>query len=393
MLRLILMGLAMAVNLGVAISPEPAAAQAGKGAKSIQVYIGTYTEGSESEGIYRCDLDLATGQLSAPMVAATCRNPSFLALHPAGTHLYAVAEIGELGGEQTGGVAAFARDSKSGKLTLLNEQQSGGSGPCHLVVDEKGSCVLVANYGGGSVSALPLEADGRLKKAGTTIQHQGKSVDPARQEGPHAHSINVAPGNRFALAADLGLDQVLIYRLDKDRGLLSPHKPPFTAVAGGAGPRHFAFHPTGRFGYVINEMANTITAFSWDGREGQLAETQTVTTLPSDFGGTSYTAEVQVHPSGKFVYGSNRGHDSLAVFAVDPTSGKLTSLGQTATGGKTPRNFGIDPTGGWLLAANQDSNTITVFKIDQAKGTLTATGDPVAVPMPVCVKFVDPAHG
>lgn len=378
---------ALGLLLVASVSSAWAAAKSSAVAGKVRIYVGTYTDG-KSEGIYTCQLDLMTGKPSQAVLAAKVKNPSFLALHPSNKYLYAVSEIEDLNGQMTGGVVAFARDATTGDLTYLNGQSSEGAGPCHLVVDKTGNVVLVANYGGGSVSALPIAADGSLEKAASAIQHQGKSVDPNRQQAPHAHSINVDPGNHFACAADLGLDQVLIYRLDPKLGQLTPNDPPHVAVTPGSGPRHFAFHPSGNYAYVINEMANTVTAFSFDAKQGALTVMQTISTLPEGFSGTSYTAEVQVHPSGKFLYGSNRGHDSIAIFSIDGTTGQLTSLGQESTGGKTPRNFGIDPTGSYLLAANQDSDSIVILGIDPTTGALKPTGNVLDVPKPVCVKFV-----
>ncbi|MBI3465189.1 MAG: lactonase family protein, partial [Planctomycetes bacterium] len=332
-------------------------------AADLLAYVGTYTSG-KSEGIYIYRMDLATGAMTRVGVATGVKNPSFLAIHPNRRFLYSVSEIADLDGKKTGGVTGFAIDSETGKLTMLNAQPSEGAGPCHLVVDRTGKSVLVANYGGGSVAALPIGEDGRLGKATAAIQHKGSSVNPGRQEAPHAHSINVDPTNRFAVAADLGLDKVLVYRLDAAKGTLEPNAPPSASVAPGAGPRHFAFHTNGRYAYVINEMHCTVTAFSYDAERGVLKEIQTLTTLPHEVREGYSTAEVQVHPSGKFLYGSNRGHDSIAIFSIDPSSGKLTAVGHQPTGGKTPRNFAIDPTGQFLLAENQGSDTIVVFRID-----------------------------
>ncbi len=248
--------------------------------------------------------------------------------------------------------------------------------------------MLVANYSSGTLATLPIDADGRLGESSSFIQHQGKGSDPGRQQGPHAHSINLDRAGRFAVAADLGLDKVFIYRFDDVKGTLAANDPPFAEVAPKSGPRHFAFHPGGRFGYVISEMANTVTAFEYDESAGSLKEIQTISTLPADFRGKSYTAEVQVHPSGKFVYGSNRGHDSIAVFAVDSATGKLSSIGIEPTQGRNPRNFAIDPTGAYLLAENGDSGTIVVFRIDIESGALRATGQTVRVPKPVCIKMI-----
>jgi 6-phosphogluconolactonase len=355
------------------------------------VYVGTYT-GEKSQGIYVYRLDLASGKCASLGLAAEVKSPSFLAVHPNRKFLYSVNEISDFQNKPAGGVSAFAIDATTGKLRFLNHQSSQGAGPCHLVVDRTGQTVLVANYGGGSVAALPIGADGSLSPAASFIQHMGSGANPARQKEPHAHSINVDLGNRFAVAADLGLDKVLIYRLDPAMSKLSANDPPFATVKPGSGPRHFAFHPTGKFGYVINEILCTVTAFSYDAARGQLLELQTIATLPEgvQLKPEYSTAEVQVHPSGKFVYGSNRGHDSITVFAVDDAKGTLRFVENKSTGGKTPRGFGIDPTGRFLLAGNQDSHTIVVFRIDSKTGRLTPTGEQLEVGSPVCVKYVAP---
>jgi 6-phosphogluconolactonase len=259
-----------------------------------------------------------------------------------------------------------------------------------VTVDRLGKNALVANYGGGSIACLPIGEDGRLGDATAFVQHKGSSVNPQRQQGPHAHSINLDAANRFAFVADLGLDKVLVYRFDQSAGTLEPNDPPAASIAPGSGPRHFAFHPGGRFAYVINEMKSTVTAFAYDADRGTLQTFQTVSTLPEDSDGRSSTAEVQVHPSGKFLYGSNRGHDSIAAFAIDAATGRLTPIGHESTQGKNPRNFGIDPTGAYLLAANQDNDNIVAFRIDAATGKLRPAGQSIHVPMPVCVKFMLP---
>ncbi len=352
---------------------------------SVWVYVGTYT-GGESRGIYVCRLDLATGRLTGPELAAEVASPSFLAVHPSGSYLYAVGETG--GGNVAGGVHAFAIESHGSQLRHLNTQPSGGAGPCHLVVDATGRNVLVANYGGGSVAVLPIEQDGRLAEPSCIVQHEGSSVNPQRQEAPHAHSINLDPGNRFAFAADLGLDQVLVYRFDSEAGTLTPNDPPYAKVAAGAGPRHFAFHPSGNWAYVINELANTVTAFGYDAQHGVLREIQTISTLPPEFKDPSYTAEVVVHPSGKFLYGSNRGHDSLAIFSIDGRSGELKLVGHEPTGGKTPRNFAAEPTGKYVLVANQATDSVFVFEVDMHSGKLKRVGEGLKVPTPVCLRFL-----
>lgn len=355
---------------------------------SLRLYIGTYT-GPKSKGVYTSTLDLATGKLSTAELAVELKNPSFLAVHPQDpTLLYAVSEVDDAQGKPSGGVAALKRDPATNRLTVLNAELSGGAGPCHLNVDATGRHVLVANYGGGSVAALPIVAGGKLGPATSVIAHQGNSVNPQRQKEPHAHSINLDPANRFAFAADLGLDQVLVYAFDPQAGTLARHEPPFAKVTPGAGPRHFAFRPDGKFAYVINELGNTITVFEYAADKGVLKVVQDISTLPAGHTEPSYTAEVVVHPSGKFVYGSNRGHDSIAMFTVDPATGLLTAQGQEPTRGKAPRNFVVDPTGRWLLAENQGSDTIYVFAIDQATGRLKETGSPLSVPTPVCVRFV-----
>lgn len=349
--------------------------------KELLVYIGTYTHGP-SEGIYVGRLDLTTGHLTLSGLAARVNQPSFLALHPQRRFLYAVNEEGG------GAVGAFSIDPQSGALTFLNRQSSRGAGPCHLSVDRTGRWVLVANYGSGSVALLPIREDGSLGEATDSIQHEGSSLDPHRQEGPHAHSITPDPSNRYALAADLGLDQILIYQLDLLRGKLIPHEPPAVTVKAGAGPRHLAFHPNGRYLYLINELDNTLIAFAYQETGGTLQEIQTVSTLPEGFQGTSYCAEVQVSPSGKFVYGSNRGHDSIVVYVVEEETGRLTCLDYTPTQGHFPRNFAVDPTGTYLVVANQDSDNLVVFRIDPSSGRLAPTGSVVEVPTPVCVKMI-----
>jgi 6-phosphogluconolactonase len=345
------------------------------------LFVGTYTDGA-SKGIYRLGMDPATGKLSDPELAAESPSPSFLAVHPSRKLLYAV---GEAGG---GTVAAFSLDPASGALKFLNRQPAGGSGPCHIVIDRHGKNALVANYGSGSAAVLPVQEDGRLGGATSVVQHKGSGDDRTRQEGPHAHSINLDRANCFAAVADLGLDKVFVYRFDADKGTLTPNDPPSVSIPPRSGPRHFAFHPDGKHAYVINEMANTITVMDYDPDRGVLTPVQTVPTLPEGFKGNSWTAEVQVHPSGKFVYGSNRGQNSIAVFRCDPDTGKLTPAGHQGEGIKMPRNFGIDPTGTFLVVANQDGDNLEVFRIDPQTGALKPTGHTAKVPKPVCVKFV-----
>lgn len=352
------------------------------------VYIGTYTGGG-SEGIYLCELDLESGKLRQVGLAGKAANPSFVAIHPNQKFLYAVSEVGNFDGKPAGGVTAFAIDRKTGQLEKLNAEPCGGKGPCHIVVDASGKNVLVANYGGGSVAVLPIQPDGRLKPVSSFIQHEGSSVTK-RQKSPHAHSINVGPNNKYAFAADLGLDKVLIYRFDARAGTLTPNELAFAKVEPGSGPRHFAFHPRGKTAYVINELTSTVTAFAFDASSGKLEPVQTLSTLPQGYSGGNSTAEVQAHPSGKFLYGSNRGHNSLAIFRIDD-AGKLTAVGHQSTGGKTPRNFGIDPTGAFVLAANQGTGNVVVLAVDSSTGKLKPTGSEVKIPRPVCVKFLPQA--
>lgn len=370
------------------VLPSPlVAAEPASNAREMLVYFGTYT-GAKSKGIYVSRLDLKTGKLTPAELAAETKSPSFLAIHPSRRFLYAVGEVNDFGGKPGGAVTGFSINPQTGQLTLLNQQTSGGAGPCHLVVDKAGKNVLVANYGGGSVEALPLREDGLLGGPSAFIQHTGSSVNPSRQKEPHAHSINLDAANRFAAAADLGLDKVLIYKFDTAKGTLVPNDPPSASVKPGSGPRHFAFHPSGRYAYVINEIVCSVTAFAYDAGRGILSEIQTISTLPGEVQRGYSTAEVQVHPSGKFLYGSNRGHDTIAVFSIDEKTGKLTRVENEPTQGKTPRNFGIDPTGQFLLAANQNSDTVVVFRIDAKTGALNPTGQTADVPAPVCVKFL-----
>jgi 6-phosphogluconolactonase len=355
--------------------------------RSYRVYFGTYT-GAQSKGIYVSKFDSATGKLDEPELAVETKSPSFLAAHPNHRFLYAVGEMTVLDGKRAGAVNAFSIEPKTGRLTLLNQQPSGGLGPCHVAVDATGRCVLVANYGSGSIASLPILKNGNLGAPASTIQHAGSSVNPQRQAGPHAHFITTDPANQFALTCDLGLDKVLVYRLDPKRATLTVNDPPFGVVTPGAGPRHLAFSPAGKFVYVINEIGSSLTVFSYDAKHGALKEIQTVPTLPEKFEGQNYCAHVLVHPSGRFVYGSNRGHDSIAVYAADSKSGKLTLVEHQPTQGKTPRNFAMDPTGSWLLAENQGSDSVVVFQIDGQTGRLKPTGQTVTVGAPVCAVFV-----
>jgi len=365
------------------------AVEAPPGKHSYLVYVGTYTEdGSKSKGIYAYRYDADTAAIMPIGLAAETVNPSFLAVHPNQRFLYAVNEVGKYKGEKSGAVSAFAMDRTSGKLTLLNQVASKGADPCYITVDKTGKYVLVANYTGGSVAVFPVLEDGRLGEASAFVPHTGRGANPERQEGPHAHSIDLSPDNRFAIVDDLGLDETLVYKFDSAKGSLTLNDPPFAKADPGAGPRHFAFAPDGKFGYVINEMGSSVTAFSFDGAAGALRALQTVSTLPKGFTGHNDDAEIEVHPSGRFLYASNRGHDSIAVFAIDTNKGTLTLIEDVSTKGQTPRSFEIDPTGSLLFVENEKSNNIVIFRIDPKTGRLAPAGKVLEVIEPVCVKFV-----
>jgi 6-phosphogluconolactonase len=353
------------------------------------VYIGTYTEeGSESKGIYSYRFDSETEQLTPIGLAVEAINPSFLAVHPNHRFVYAVNEVSNYKGQKSGAVSAFAIDRSTGKLTLLNQVASRGGDPCYISLDQTGKYVLVANYGGGSIAVFPVLKDGRLGEASAFVQHSGHGTNPERQEEPHAHSIDVSPDNRFAVVNDLGLDETLVYGFDGAQGSLVAANPNIGKAAPGAGPRHLAFHPSGRFAYVINEMQSAITAFRYDPAAGQLQKLQTISSLPKDFSGHDEAAEIQVHPSGKFLYASNRGHDSVAVFAIDAGQGTLTPVQYVSTKGGSPRSFEIAPGGSLLFAENEKSDDIVLFHISQQTGRLNPTGKVLKVSQPVCVKFV-----
>ena len=379
----------VALLLALFLFPLLAAAAPAKQPGKYLFYVGTYTEeGSKSKGIYAYRYDAATAEITPLGLAAETTNPSFVAVHPNGRFLYAVNEVGNYKGPNSGGVSAFSVDHATGKLTFLNEVPSRGADPCYIIVDQTGKYVLVANYTGGSVAVFPVLADGKLGEASGFVQHTGRGTNPERQEGPHAHSIDLSPDNRFAMVDDLGLDELLVYKFDGAKGSLTPNDPPFAKVDAGAGPRHFVLRPDGKFAYVIAEMGHSVTVFSNDAASGRLQPLQTVTTLPKDFTGRNDDAEIRVHPSGKFLYASNRGDDSIAIFAIDKGKGTLTQVGGLHTGGKEPRSFEIDPTGMLLFAANQKSDNIVVFRIDPKTGSLTPTGKVLEVGSPVCVKFL-----
>lgn len=351
-----------------------------EGSNRMHVYFGTYTK-ERDESIYLARFDADSGELEIEQGIGGVKNPSYVELHPNGRFLYAAIEAGE-----NDGITAFAIDADTGGLTQLNTQTVPGAAACHVGIDPAGTTAIVSFYTTGSIASFPINDNGTLGPVASLIQHEGSGAT-SRQTGPHAHSVNIDATGRFAIAADLGTDQLLIYRLDPKTSELTPHGT--FDLQPGAGPRHFAFHPSGEFAYVINELDMTMTAMKWDADAGTLTELHRVSTLPPEgFEGTQSTAEVVVHPSGKFVYGSNRGPDTLVIYAVDADTGQLTTVGFSPSGGKEPRNFNIDPSGRWLIACGQNSDDVQVFSIDQDSGQLTAVGDPVAVPMPVCVKFL-----
>jgi 6-phosphogluconolactonase len=351
------------------------------------VFIGTYT-GKGSEGIYAYRFNPATGKSSSVSLVAATDNPSFLAVDPNGRFLYAVNELDTFRNEPTGAVSVFAIDRKSDKLKLLQQVSSLGGGPAHLSLDKSAHFLMVANYGGGNYAVFPIGNDGRLGPHSAFVQNVGSSVNPKRQAGPHAHSIQVTNDNRFALIADLGLDQLLLYRFDATAGSLTPGNPKFVTVDPGAGPRHVAFAPSGKSVYVLNEMASSVTVFTYKPGSGSLQRKQTISTLPKNFAGTNTAAEIQVDARGRFLYVSNRGDDSIVVFSINPYSGKLTPVEWVPSGGKTPRNFALDPSGNWLFAANQDSNDIKLFRIDPNSGRLLPRSGSLKVVSPVCITIV-----
>ncbi len=356
------------------------------------VYVGTYTqpeahvEGA-GDGIYVYHMDPETGALTFDSVVMEPVNPSFLALAPDGRHLYAVSEVMTFEGQAGGAVYAYAIDPETRRLTYVNHQPSHGGAACHLTVEKTGRFVLVANYMGGSVTVLPIRPDGSLGPATDMVQHEGSSVNPERQEAPHPHSFNLDPAHRFAFVPDLGIDKVMAYQLNED-GTLRPGPMPSVSVHPGAGPRHFAFHPSGAYAYLFNELDATMTTFAYEASRGVLSAVQTLDTLPEGYQGFRSAADVHVAASGRFVYGSLRAHDSIVILAVDEESGHLSLLGHESTQGHTPRNFALDPSGRYLLAANQDSHTIVSFRIDGETGLLTPTGYGIDVPTPACITML-----
>ena len=367
-------------------------------ANQMLVYVGTYTEPirfgtgrilqGKGEGIYVYRMDQSSGALELVSKATGIANPSYLAFDSTRRFLYAVNELKTHEDQPSGTISAFAVDPRTGTLEFLNKRLTRGTDPCHVLVDKNRRFVFVANFMSGSVCVLPVLDDGSLGEASDFIQHQGSSVDPVRQRGPHAHSVSLDEANRFAFVPDLGLDKLMVYKFHSERGTLEPNEVPWITMKPGAGPRHMAFHPSGRFAYLINELDSTLAALSYDGGRGTLKELQIVPTLPEGFHGESTCGDVQISPSGTFAYASNRGHDSMVIYKIDQRTGELTHVDHAPTQGKTPRHFGIDPTGRFLLAANQDTDTLVTFHIDPQTGNVLPTGHATQVPTPVCVKFL-----
>ncbi len=371
--------------LGLAL-PEHTLVSGAPRSSELLLYVGTYTSG-KSEGIYLYRLDLSSGELNPVATTKGVKDPSYLALEPNRRYLYAVNELEEFAGKKSGAVSAFAVDRTTGNLRFLNQQPSLGGSPCYVDVDRTGRFVLVANYSGGNVAVLPIRSDGSLGEATDMKQDEGSSINAERQQGPHAHCIVLDPADRFAYTCDLGTDKIMIYRFDRRGGKLIPTTNPSVQVTPGAGPRHLTFHPRGPYAFLMNEMHVTVTAFAHDQRNGNLRELQTLPALPAAPTSADSGADIHVSPDGRFLYCSNRGHDSIAAFNIDQRNGKLTFVAHESTGGKTPRNFVIDPTGEFLLVANQRSDNIVTFRRDKKTGRLSATGHVAEVPSPVCLKF------
>jgi 6-phosphogluconolactonase len=356
-------------------------------AEQATIWIGTTTpRGGESKGIYRATMDLDTGRVSKPALAAEIASPGFVALAPSGRRLYSVCQLPN---GQGGGVAAFDVIEDAGCLRLLNTEPIGDGGAAHLAVDKTGRCLFTAQYGGGSVAVFPLDEDGKIRPRSALVEHEGSGPNEARQKGPHPHWVGVDPANRFLFVPDLGIDQVVIYRIDLEAGQIERHGS--GRCPAGGGPRHMKFHPNGKFAYVLNELQMSITAFEYDAQAGALSPLQTISTLPDELREIPSTAsEIRIHPNGRFVYAANRGHDTIAAFKIDQATGELTFIEREAVRGSWPRNFNLDPGGKWLLAAGRNSNTISVFRIDPQTGGLIYTGKTVNCPTPICIELQPP---
>ena len=350
--------------------------------KNVHVYVGTFTDDPQ-DGIYHFYLDTESGELTQVGQPTPTPQPFFLIVNAAGDRLYATTMNDDDQPEDT--ISAFAIDPASGELTFLNRQPSRGKLPCYLSLDRTGKYLLTGNYISGSVAVLPIEADGSLGPPTDFHQHQGSSVNPERQEGPHVHSIVLDPTEQWVYAPDLGLDKVMIYRFEASTGRLKPADPAFVSSAAGAGPRHFAFHPNGKVAYLLNELDGSFNVYDFDAEMGGLRERQSISTLPEGYSGFNVSADVQILPSGDFLYGSNRGPDNIAIFRIDPANGRLTATGHASVQGEWPWNMAIDPTSTFLLATNRDSDKVVVLKIDRSTGQLTPTGYEAPVPKPVNV--------
>jgi len=372
-------------TLSLSLSPDSYARKLRTGA-DLTLYVGTFTTG-KSEGIYIYRMVKSTGELKHLDTTKGVINPSFLAIDPGKRFLYAVNEVDDFAGKHSGAVSAFSINQSTSGLSFLNQQPSEGGGPCHLLVDNAGKFVLVANYLGGNLAVLPVRRDGSLGPVAAVVQHQGSGPNSERQQGPHAHCITLDHSNRYAVAADLGIDKVLIYRFDEKSGKLTANHQGWIQTKPGAGPRHFTFHPRRNLGYLINELDSTVSAFNYYPKTGELQEMQTISTLPAGFSGPNSCAEISVSPSGKFVYASNRGHDSIVTFAISEGTGLLNHIETVSTQGKTPRSFTIDPSGTFLLVANQNSDTVVTFRIDPETGRIRPTGQTTNIPTPVCLYF------
>jgi 6-phosphogluconolactonase len=379
--------LCAALLLALAVTPAKAA--------DLPVFFGTHSAGP-TQGFTVAHFDTDTGALTAPAFQTQADAAAFFVFTPDARFLYTCNSIGNFNGQtHMGAISAYAVDPATAKLTLLNQQPSGGEDPSYISLDKTHHFALVANYQGnrtpgegGTAAVFALKPDGSFGERTAFVQYKGSGIDPARQKQAYAHSIQTDPTNRFALVADLGQDKVFVYRFNAQDGSLTPNNPPAAPAKPGSGPRHLSFHPNGKFAYLVQEMGSMITAFRWDDQQGTLTPLQEISTLPADFKGTNTAAEIRVHPTGQFLYATNRGHDSVAAFAVDADTGKLSPLGTVPSAGKTPRNFEFDPAARWMIVTNHGSNTVGVFAIDQSTGKLTQKGDPVTVPNPFCPRFL-----
>lgn len=345
------------------------------------VYFGTHSAGPQI-GLSLSHFDSETGGLTPPKLLVEAKEPAFFVIHPEGRYLYTCNS------GVPGGLSAYKIEPKTGELTLINRVLAGGGDTSFVSLDQTARYALVANYLGGNIAVFALRPDGGVGDWTGFAQQTGSSVDPERQTHAYAHAIITDPTNRFALVPDLGVDKLFVYHFDEKSGAIKPNKPPFAQVAAGLGPRHVRFHPNGRWVYLINEMGSRIIGFNWDSTTGALSDFQTISTLPPDFKGANACAELEVHPNGKFLYASNRGHDSLAVFAIDPSTGRLSLVEHTSSRGKTPRNFAFDPSARWILCTNHGSDNAVVFRVDPESGHLTPVGEPVRVPAPFCERFL-----